>query len=136
MVEDEDKKEEEKFEFTPEGESLGHISLDQAEVLAMRTARETHGAYGQRFRNVPMAFEVAAEEDTEDHYRITISFRPEGEFTGRPGREQFFIEKEGAIALRQVLSLPSRGRHGEGLWSGPLTSRNAIHRFLRPQPPM
>ena len=83
MVEDEGKQEEEKFEFTPEGESLGYISLDQAEVLAMRTARETPGAYGRRFRNVPMAFEVAEEEDTEDHY-----FRPEGEFAGRAGRER------------------------------------------------
>ena len=100
MVEDEDKKEEEKFEFTPEGESLGYISLDQAEVLAMRTARETPGAYGRRFRNVTMAFEVVETDETEDHYTITISFRPEGEFAGRPGREQFFIEKEGAIALR------------------------------------
>lgn len=106
MVADDGEKEEEKFEFTPEGESLGYISLDQAEVLAMRTAREAPDAYGRRFRNVPMAFEVAGEEETEDHYRITISFRPEGEFAGRPGREQFFIEKEGAIALRQVLSLP------------------------------
>ena len=30
MAEDESKKEEEKFEFTPEGEALGYISLDQA----------------------------------------------------------------------------------------------------------
>ena len=106
MAADEDKKEEEKFEFTPEGESIGYISLDQARVLAMRTAREAPGAYGRRFMDVPMAFEVAEEEDTEDHYRITISFRPAGEFAVRPGLEQFFIEKEGAIALRQVLILP------------------------------
>ena len=106
MVEDEGKKDEEKFEFDSTGEALGYISLDQAEVLAMRTARETPGAYGRRFTNVPMAFEVVEADETEDHYRITISLRPEGEFAGRPGREQFFIEKEGAIVLRQVLSLP------------------------------
>ena len=35
MVEDEDKKEEEKFEFTPEGESLGYISLDQAAIQGL-----------------------------------------------------------------------------------------------------
>ena len=38
------------------GEVLGYISLDQARVLAMRTAREIQGAYGRRFRNSPMAF--------------------------------------------------------------------------------
>ena len=104
MAEDEVKKEE--FDFTPEGEALGYISLDQARVLAMRTARESPGAYGRRFSKVPMAFEVAEEEDTEDHYVITLDFRPEGAFTGTPGREQFFIEKEGNLAVRQVLSLP------------------------------
>ena len=103
MAEDPNKKDEEKFEFTAEGEALGYISMDQAQVLAMRTARETPGTYGSAYTDVPMAFDVVESDDTEDHYRITISFRPEGEFAGRPGREQFFIEKEGAIALRQVL---------------------------------
>ena len=105
MSEDESKQEE-KFEFTSEGETLGYISLDQARVLAMRTARETPGAYGPRFRSTPMAFEVTEENETEDHYVITLSFRPEGEFNGTPGREQFFISKEGILAVRQVLSLP------------------------------
>ena len=106
MAQDEGKKDEEKLEFTLEGETPGYISLDQARVLAMRTAREAPGAYGRRFRNVPMAFEVAEDEETEDHYVVTLSFRPEGEFTGTPGQEQFFIEKTGTVEVRQVLSLP------------------------------
>jgi len=105
MAEDQDKQEE-KFDFTAQGEAVGYISLDQARVLAMRTARETPGNYGRRFRNSPMAFEVVEDEDTEDHYVITLSFRPQGQFSGTPGQEQFFIEKEGAIAHRQVLGLP------------------------------
>ena len=105
MAED-DGKQEEKFEFASEGEGLGYISLDRARVLSMRTARELPGAFGRRFRRVPMAFEVVSEEETEDHYVVTLSFRPQGQFTGTPGQEQFFIEKEGAIAHRQVLSLP------------------------------
>jgi len=106
MAEDQDKKGEEKFEFTAEGEALGYISSDQAQVLAMRTARETPGAYGSTYVDVPMAFDVLESDDTEDHYRITLSIRPQGEFRGRPGQEQFFIEKEGTVAHRQVLSLP------------------------------
>ena len=106
MAEDQGKKEEEKFEFDSAGEALGYISLDQARILAMRTAREAPGEYGRRFRNVPMAFEVVEDNETEDHYMVTLSFRPQGQFTGAPGQEQFFIEKEGAVAHRQVLSLP------------------------------
>lgn len=101
-------KQEEKFDFTREGEVLGYISLDQARVLAMRTARETPGDYGRGFRNANMAFEVVEDTETEDHYVVTLSFRPAGGFTGTPGREQFFIEKEGTVAIRQVLSAPSR----------------------------
>ena len=74
----------------------------------MRTARETPGAYGRRLRNIPMAFAVVGDSETEDHYVVTLSYRPEGQFTGTPGQEQFFIEKEGVVAFRQVLSLPRR----------------------------
>ncbi len=109
MAEDQEKKEEEKFDFTREGEVLGYISLYQARVLAMRTAREAPGDYGRRFQGVAMAFEVAEDEETEDHYVVTLSFRPEGPFTGTPGREQFFIEKEGTVAVRQVLGFPTSG---------------------------
>ena len=70
----------------------------------------TPGAYGRRFRKVPMGFEVVAEEETEDHYVITLSFRPQGDFAGTPGQEQFFIEKEGAVAIRPVLSEPVEKR--------------------------
>ena len=62
---EEGKKEEEKFELDSAGQALVYISLDQARVLAMRTARETPGDYGRRFRDVLMAFEVAEEEDSE-----------------------------------------------------------------------
>ena len=112
MAEDGGQKDEEKLEFDSAGQGFGYISLDQARVLAMRTARETPGEYGRRFTNVPMAFEVVEDEETEDHYVVTLSVRPQGRFTGTPGREQFFIEKEGTVAHRQVLSLPvaERGR--------------------------
>ena len=105
MAEDQGK-EEEKFDFTPEGESLGYISLAQARVLAMSTAQETPGEYGRRFRNVAMAFDTVESSEDEDFYIITLSFRPQGNFSGSLGQEQFFIEKEGTVAVRQVLSLP------------------------------
>ena len=102
MVEEGGKKE----EFDWSGEARGYISLDQARILAMRTSSETPGQYGRSFAGIPMAFEVVGEDETEDHYVITLSFRPQGQFDGTPGQERFFIEKEGEVAHRQVLSLP------------------------------
>jgi len=112
MAEDQGKqdKEEEKFDFTRAGEAVGYISLEQAGILAIRTASETPGEYGSSYQGTPMAFGVSAEQDTEDYYRVTLSFRPQGEFSGTPGQEQFFIEKEGIVAHRQVVALPKVSR--------------------------
>ena len=110
MAEEQDKTEEQ-YDFTPDGETLGYISLDHARVLAMRIAKENPGDYGRRFAGVSMAFEVVEDEDTEDHYVITLSFRPQGQFIGAPGQEQFFIENEGNVAHRQVMALPRPRRH-------------------------
>ena len=111
MAEDQGK-EEEKFGFTGEGEAVGYISLAQARVLAMTTARETPGEYGSQYQNVSMAFETVTATEDEDFYNITLSFRPQGDFSGVPGQEQFFVHKEGTVAIRQVLGLPraTRGR--------------------------
>jgi hypothetical protein len=49
-------KEEEKFDFTAEGE--GYIGLADARMLAVRTAAESPGDYGRNFREVAMVFEV------------------------------------------------------------------------------
>ena len=103
MAEDQGKKEDQ-FGFTPEGEALGYISLEQARVLATRTARESPGGYGRRFQSVPMAFEVVQDEETEDHYVVTVSFRPEGDCSGAPGQEQFLVDKIGTVAHCQVLA--------------------------------
>ena len=98
MTEDESKQDQETLEFTREGETLGYISLDQATVLAMRVTRDAPGAYGRRFRNVPMAFEIVEDTETEDHY-IVMSFRPEGPFTGTPGRGNSSSSKKRAPLL-------------------------------------
>ena len=47
MVEDNGKEDEPKLEFTPEGETLGYISLDQARVLALQHARDNPEFYGR-----------------------------------------------------------------------------------------
>jgi len=104
-------KKEDQYGIGPSGD-LEWISLEQAGVQAMRTAREDPGNYGRTYSGVRMVFDVTEEEDGEDYYIITLSFRPEGDFSGTPGQEQFFIEKEGAVAVRQVRSLPISDRRG------------------------
>ena len=61
MVEDKGNHEE-KFGFTRAGEALDYISLDQPEVLAMRTAREMPGTYRSNYIDVPMAWLADADE--------------------------------------------------------------------------
>ena len=110
MAEEEDKQEE-KFDFTAEGEALGYITLAQARLLAMQIARETPGNYGSEYDNVSMVFMVTESGQEEDYYTVILSFRPEIGFTGRQGQEQFFITKEGEVVLRQVLGPPrTKGR--------------------------
>ena len=111
MAADEGNKEDQ-FSFTDQGESLGYISLEQARVVAMRTARDQPGDYGRRFSGVGMVFNVVEQEEGEDYYVVTLSLRPQGDFEGTAGQEQFFIEKEGNVAHRQVLSLPKTKRGG------------------------
>ncbi len=84
MAEDQGK-DEEKFDFTGEGEAIGYISLAQARVLAMQTARETPGEYGSQYQGVSMAFEVVVTAEEEDYYTITLSFRPQERFSGTAG---------------------------------------------------
>ena len=111
MAADEGNKEDQ-FSFTDQGEALGYISLEQARVVAMRTARDQPGDYGRRFSSVRMVFNVVEQEEGEDYYIVTLSLRPQGDFEGTAGQEQFFIEKEGNVAHRQVLSLPRTKRGG------------------------
>ena len=93
MAQDDGKKDEEKFEFTPEGEALGYITLEQARLQAIQHARDNTGFYGPRYARVTLVWEVTSQEEGEDFYDIRLSFRPAGRFLGEPGVEQFIIDK-------------------------------------------
>ena len=99
MANEEGKKEEEKLEFTPEGEALGYISLEQARILAMEHARDNPDFYGARYQGTTLIREVISEEDGDDYYDVIFSFRPAGLFQGRPGKEQFIIDKVATIRV-------------------------------------
>ena len=87
MAKEEDKKDEHKLEFTPEGETLGYISLDQARVLALQHARDNREFYGRRYSRRELLWEVVGAEETEDYYEVKLSYRPARGFQGHPGVE-------------------------------------------------
>ena len=70
MVEEEGKKDDEKLDFTSEGETFGYISLDQAEVRAIEHARDNRDFYGPRYSQGDLVWEVLSSEESEDYYRI------------------------------------------------------------------
>ena len=77
-------------------------------VAGVVTIGVIFGAYmGETFRG---AFQAVEDSENEDYYVVSLSFRPQTAFSGNPGQEQFFIEKEGTVAHRQVLSALGRGR--------------------------
>ena len=49
--------------------------------MAIRAARELPGAYGRRYRTVPMAFEAVEEKETEDEIRSISSTDEELDIT-------------------------------------------------------
>ncbi len=75
MVEDADNKEDQ-FDFAADGEALSYISLAQARLVAMQTARESPGNYGRTLTDVAMAFEIVESSEDEDYYTITLGIRP------------------------------------------------------------
>ena len=112
MTEEESKKDEEKLEFTAEGETSGYISLDQARVLALQHARDNREFYG-RYADRELVWQVVGADETEDYYEVRLSYSPARAFRGRPGVEQFTIDKTGPIEFRQILSQPVNRR---GAW--------------------
>ena len=105
---DPEDKEEGKLAFTSEGEGLGYVSLDQARVLAVQHARDNRGYYGRAYAKKELVWEVIGADESEDYYDVRLSYRIAGTTRGKPGIEQFTIDKVGAIELRQILNRPSR----------------------------
>ena len=98
MVDDPDKKDDEKLEFDSTGQPVAYISLDQARVLALQHARDNREFYG-RYAGTELVWEVISADETEDYYEVRLSCRPAGSFRGA-GVEQFTIDKTGPIEFR------------------------------------
>ncbi len=74
--------------------------------MALRHARDNRDFYGSRYPSRELVWEVGAAYQTEDYYEVKLSYRSAVGFRGRPGVEQFTIDKAGPIEFRQILSQP------------------------------
>ena len=79
--------------------------MDQARVLALRHAQDNRDFYG-RYADRELIWDELGAEESEDYYRVRLSYRPARRFWGEPGVELFTIDKAGPIELRQILSEP------------------------------
>ena len=103
--------EEKQDKFDEYGQVVGgYISLDQAQVLAIRHARANTDFYGPAYSSRELVWEIAGAEEGEDYYQVRLSYRPARRFRGQPGLELFTIGKTAEIELRQVLSEPIEKR--------------------------
>ena len=108
MAEDQGK-EEEKFDFTGEGEAVNYISMPQAVVRARRLARENDERYKERFGWGEVVWtELRSETIGEDYYRVVLQFsRPQrGILEEQTGEEEFLFDFTGTLLDRQVLLWP------------------------------
>jgi hypothetical protein len=104
---------EEKLDFDSSGQASGYVSLDQVRVLAMRTARETPREYGRRFRNFPMAFQVVEDEETEDHYVVTLSVRRRASSPAPRDKSSTSSRKKGLSRTGRCSAFPWQSEGGE-----------------------
>ena len=70
------KKDDEKVELDSTGQAVSYISLDQARVLALQHARDNRDVYGRRYAQRDLVWEELNAEESEDYYRVTLSYRP------------------------------------------------------------
>ncbi len=84
---------------------LDKVSLERARLLVVRYAQQNKDVYGDH-ANEPLVWEVATAEEQDEFYYVKLSYKPFSDFGGAPGLEEFIVEKDGAIAFRQVLSGP------------------------------
>jgi hypothetical protein len=98
----------EKFEFTPEGETLGYISLDQAVLLARHIVRQEEQRYLLRLGWTEIAWSDSKTENREDSYRVVLQFRlpARGLNEEQTGEEEFIFDHLGELRDRQMLLWP------------------------------
>lgn len=86
------------------GEARGHISLEQAWILALQQARDNREFYG-RYAEDELSWDMISADEIGDDFEVRLAFRSAGNFRGS-GIELFVIEKTGRIKSRRIIRSP------------------------------
>jgi len=105
MAEDPGKEEPEEFQFDLPSRAVPQISLEEAVMLAYQYSRDNREIFG-RYALVELDWSFAAAEEVNDVYEVRLSYRPVRRFQGRPGHEQFTIDKSGEVLSREIVRQP------------------------------
>ncbi|PKB67338.1 MAG: hypothetical protein BZY81_04890 [SAR202 cluster bacterium Io17-Chloro-G4] len=109
MEEDQSDQQEQSAGFTRGGSVVSDITLDQARVMAVRTAQANPGRRRWILKR-RMLFDVLSDSQDENSYMIVVSFRPREDFDGTPGQERFKFTKTGRFQDREVLRHPKSSK--------------------------
>ena len=99
-------KEEEKFDFTPEGE--GYISLDEATLSARQLVRQDEQHYLNRTGWEEIVWSTSESEAGDVSIKVILQFRRpnSGISEDAKGLEEFLFGYDGELQDRQVISWP------------------------------
>ena len=89
----------------PRGSGLRDFNIEQARVMAVRTAQASPAIRRWILRK-RMLFDVLSDSEDENTYTIVLAFRPSEDFEGTPGQKRIKISKAGRFQSREVLSHP------------------------------
>ena len=90
----------------PSVEAASSIAAADAETLALTAAGEDRSPYEPRLSTDDMAWKVIDSRQEGDHFVVDLEFRTAGAAEGEGGEERYYIDKEGDIMLREVVSWP------------------------------
>ena len=96
---------EQQVAFSRGGSGLRDFNIEQARVMAVRTAQASPAIRRWILRK-RMLFDVLSDSEDENTYTIVLAFRPSEDFEGTPGQERIKISKAGRFQSREVLSHP------------------------------
>jgi CPA2 family monovalent cation:H+ antiporter-2 len=84
------------------------VSLGQAEIIALSTVSKGRSPYKGRLTEKDLVWDIKESIQVQDYYKITLTFRESSAAAADVGEEQLYIDQQGNVRLRQILSWPSR----------------------------
>jgi hypothetical protein len=84
------------------------VSLGQAEIVALSTVSKARSPYKGHLREKDLVWDIKESVQAQDYYKITLTFRESSAVAEDVGEEQLYIDQQGKVRLRQILSWPSQ----------------------------